>query len=270
MSSNFELALRLFEQGRTDLAEKELRRGLEANPGFATAHSFLGICLVRLGRVDEAVAEAEEGIRLKPNLAYSHFALACVLARKNLADCRRHAEEAIRLDPTRPYQFFLLSAISSDERRHQRSLDEAMQGLRLDPNHSGCASLRALALQRLGRKAEAEEAIMHALSRGPNNDFTHTAQGWRMLAKNRRKASRAAFLEALRINPENRWAQLGLRSTRQVAFVRVNCAIMLGVCILFLVFVNSSDMGIEARSNMNAILFLIGCLFSWGLLCKPR
>jgi tetratricopeptide (TPR) repeat protein len=75
-------------------------------------------------------------------------------------------------------------------------------------------SLRALALQRLGRKQEAEAVIAQALMLGPNNDFTHTAQGWRLLQKHKPKAARDHFLEALRINPQNRWARSGLASAR--------------------------------------------------------
>ncbi len=48
----------------------------------------------------------------------------------------------------------------------------------------------------------------------PNNDFTHTAQGWRLLEKKDRKAARQHFLEALRVNPENRWAASGLQRLR--------------------------------------------------------
>lgn len=270
MSSNYHSAVTLFRQGRADLAERALRRDLEINPQSSAAHSFLGICLARLRRLGEAVAEAEEGLRIDPGSAFSHFAMACVLVRMRSAESQRYVEKAISLDPTLPHQFFLLSAIHSDHRRHQESLNQALQGLRMDPNHSGCASLRALALQRLGRKREAEEAILHALSRGPNDDFTHAAQGWRLLAKNSRKGARAAFLEALRIDPENRWAQLGLRATRQLATLRWISAISLGQCLLFAFFVNSSNLSMEARSNMNGILFLIGCLCTFGFVWKPR
>jgi hypothetical protein len=55
---------------------------------------------------------------------------------------------------------------------------------------------------------------VQALRLDPNNDFTHTAQGWRLLQMNDRKAARAQFLEALRINPLNYWAQSWLASTK--------------------------------------------------------
>jgi Tfp pilus assembly protein PilF len=124
---------------------------------------------------------------------------------------RKDVEEAIRHDPTRADFFFLLSAISSDQRRPKESLFAAERGLQLDPIHTGCASLRALSLQRLGWKEEAAAVIAQALMLDPNNDFTHTAQGWRLLEKKDRKAARQHFLEALRVNSDNRWAASGLQ-----------------------------------------------------------
>jgi tetratricopeptide (TPR) repeat protein len=163
------------------------------------------------------MAAATAGLRLGPGLAFAHYARACVRVharerRKAIKD----VEEAIKIDPTRPNQFFLLAAIYSDQRRPKQSLAEAERGLKLDPTHTGCASLRALSLQRLGRKREAEAAIKNALMLDPSNDFTHTAQGWRLLQKYDRKTARQHFLEALRLNAENRWAQTGLAAARMI------------------------------------------------------
>jgi tetratricopeptide (TPR) repeat protein len=213
MPTHYDAAVNLVALSRYDLAERELQRSLAENPGHAASYSLLGICLSRLKRPREALAAVNEGLRLNPTLAFAHYARACVLAKAHKSTrARKDLEEAIRLDPTRPNQFFMLSAIYCDKRRPRKSLAEAERGLALDPNHSGCASLRALALQRLGRKKDAEAAIAHALMLGPNSDFTHTAQAWRLLQKHDQKGARRHFREALRINPENRWAQSGLKS----------------------------------------------------------
>jgi tetratricopeptide (TPR) repeat protein len=209
---SYDRALILVNQSRYDLAEQQLRRSVQENPEHAWSHALLAICLAHLKRPVEALGAANEGLRLSPTLAYTHYARACVLAKAAQSkQARKDVEEAIQLDPTRSEYFFLLSAIHSDQRRPKESLAAAERGLQLDPIHTGCASLRALSLQRLGWKEEAAAVIAQALMLDPNNDFTHTAQGWRLLEKKDRKAARQHFLEALRVNPENRWAASGLQ-----------------------------------------------------------
>jgi tetratricopeptide (TPR) repeat protein len=231
MTMSYDRALILVNQSRYDLAEQQLRRSVQENPEHAWSYSLLGICLAHLKRSVEALAAANEGLRLSPTLAYAHYARACVLAKAGQSKrARKDVEEAIRLDPIRPGFFFQLSAISSDQRRPKDSLAAAERGLQLDPIHTGCASLRALSLQRLGWKEEAAAVIAQALTLDPNNDFTHTAQGWRLLEKNDRKAARQHFLEALRVNPENRWAASGLQRLKS-ANAGLRFLILYGLCV---------------------------------------
>src|SRR4029077_10115328 len=47
-------------------AEREYRRAIEIDPGYATAHHWLAECLMFEGRFDEALAESERARRLDP------------------------------------------------------------------------------------------------------------------------------------------------------------------------------------------------------------
>jgi serine/threonine protein kinase/tetratricopeptide (TPR) repeat protein len=47
-------------------AEKEYRRAIELNPGYATAHHWYGVVLMFRGRLDEAIAELLRAIKLDP------------------------------------------------------------------------------------------------------------------------------------------------------------------------------------------------------------
>jgi tetratricopeptide (TPR) repeat protein len=230
----YDQAVNLVNQGRYDLAERQLRRSLEENPDHAASYALLGICLARLRRPQEALAAADQGVRLGPDSAFVHYAKACVRVHARQSKCAiKDVEEAIRIDPTRPNQFFLLAAIYSDLRYPRRSLAQAERGLELDPDHTGCASLRALALQRLGRKREADAAISLALTLDPASDFTHTAQGWRLLQKHQRKAASEHFLEALRINPANRWAQNGLSSVNWAIRAERSLILLMMIPVMF-------------------------------------
>lgn len=47
-------------------AEREFRRAVELNPNYATAHQWLGTCLVESGWIDEGVAESRRAVELDP------------------------------------------------------------------------------------------------------------------------------------------------------------------------------------------------------------
>jgi serine/threonine protein kinase/Flp pilus assembly protein TadD len=64
-------------------AEKELRRAIELNPSYATAHSWLFSCLIQQGRLDEAQTEIKRAHELDPVslIVNSVLAYASYLAR---------------------------------------------------------------------------------------------------------------------------------------------------------------------------------------------
>jgi Tfp pilus assembly protein PilF len=66
-------------------AEREFRRALELNPGYATAHYFYGFShLCPLGRLEEAVSEMKKAIELDPlsGIVNTNFGLTLYLARR--------------------------------------------------------------------------------------------------------------------------------------------------------------------------------------------
>jgi hypothetical protein len=86
----------------------------------------------------------------------------------------------------------------------------AEEGLALDPEHAGCTNLRAMALVKLGRTAEAGDTIDAALARVPETSATHANRGWTLLEQGKADAALGHFREALRLDPENEWARRGI------------------------------------------------------------
>ena len=129
--------------------------------------------------------------------------------RRRYPEARTAIEEAIRLDAADADYFALLSNIEFQEYRWQDSLSAAEQGLLFDAEHIGCTNLRAMALVKLGRKAEAGVTIDAALAKNPDNSITHANQGWTLLEKGDPKKALEHFREALRLDPENEWARRG-------------------------------------------------------------
>lgn len=211
MNPNLQRALLLFDQSRYEQAETELRQALASDPHEPYAHALLGLCLSHREQFKEATEEAQQAVHLAPDFAFAHYALANVLHQRNRDDeALPVITEALRLDSSEPSFFALLAMIQLNERHWQSALEAAEQGLRLDSEHTGCTNLRAIAMVKLGRKAEAGQTIDAALSRNPDNSLTHANQGWTLLEKGEPKKALEHFREALRLDPGNEWAQRGI------------------------------------------------------------
>jgi tetratricopeptide (TPR) repeat protein len=211
MGVHLERALILFEQSRFDLAEQEVRRDLESEPDNATAHALLSLCLAERGEHRQAMWTAQEAVTREPDLPFAHYALASILQdRERLDEASVAIEEAIRLDPKNTNFLAQLASIRLDQGRWPDVLEITEQGLRMDPEHVACINFRALALNRLGRAAEARAAIETALARDPLNAVTHANQGWACLERGDATQALEHFREALRLDAEFAMARHGI------------------------------------------------------------
>ena len=206
-----ERALLLHQQGRHELAERELRQHLASEPGDGFAHALLAINLLEQEQLDAAESAAREAIGNAPDVAFAHYALARVLSQRNREDEAVQAiREAIRIEPTDADYHGMLAAIEFDRRRWAEALAAAESGLQFDPEHVGCNNLRAMALVRLGRTVEAGATIESTLARNPEDAFSHANRAWTHLESGRRKEAMEHFRESLRLDPTNDWARAGL------------------------------------------------------------
>jgi tetratricopeptide (TPR) repeat protein len=211
MNAHLERGLLLYQQSRHELAEAELRQAISLEPHDSLGHALLALCLSQREQFQDATAEAQQAIHLQPDSSFAHYAHAHVLNDRNRPDEALPAiEEAIRLDSVDADYFALLAAIHFKERRWPKVLSAAEQGLQFDPEHLGCTNLRAMAMVKLGRRAEAGATIDAALAKNPESAVTHANQGWTLLEKGEPKQALEHFRESLRLDPENEWARQGI------------------------------------------------------------
>lgn len=211
MDKHFQRALVLLEQSRHDLAERELRQALAADPDHGMAHAYLALCLAERDELTQATEEARTAIRLAPEWPVAHATLAQVLARRNRHDEAVTAiQEALRLDPADADSFALLAAIRLEQRDWPAALKAAQQGLEHDAEHIGCNNFRAMALTKLGRAEEAGLTIASALARAPEDAYSHANQGWTYLHQRDTSKALEHFREALRLDPTMDYARAGM------------------------------------------------------------
>lgn len=201
----------LLDQGRYELAERELRRHLASHEDDAVARSLLAYSLWHLERNDEAEREARAAVAAMPDLAFAHYHLALVLDhRERLDEAVKAVGQALRLDPEDADHYALLASLRTQQRRWQEALEAAEKGLALEPEHLGSANLRAMALTQLGRADEAHEILDDALAQDPENDLTHANRGWTLLRQGKPREALGHFKEALRLDPTSEFARAGI------------------------------------------------------------
>ena len=211
MDKHYQQATVLLEQGRHDLAAEKFRLALADDPENGPGHAMLALCLCAQDQFLEATQEAQTAIRLAPDFSLAHSVLARALLNRNRPDeAERAVREAIRLDPEGAEHYSLLAAIRFQRRDWEGTLRAADDGVALDAEHVGCNNLRAMALVKLGRSAEADTTLESTLARDPENALSHANQGWALLHQGQTKKALEHFREALRLEPGMEFARAGI------------------------------------------------------------
>ena len=211
MNAEIERAQLLINQSRFEMAEKELRSAAAQNPEDFRVHALLAYCLLRLGRHGEALSEAEIAISKEPGAPYPQYMRALILVETGKrAEAKIAVREAIRLDPSDADHFALLGGIHLDDKSWAEALKSAESALVLDAEHVQGANVRAAALVKLGRGAEAGRTLDAALAREPESAVTHANMGWTLLERGDHAKAQEHFREALRLAPQQEWAREGI------------------------------------------------------------
>lgn len=219
MSGHLHRGVLLLQQGKAALAESEFRAAIAESPDDPVPHALLSLCLSERALNAEATEEAERAIVLGPDLASGHAALARALLNRNRADeAEGPAREAARLDPSDADHRALLSWILFRRERWDEALAAADSGLELDAEHDVCRNLRAMALVKLGRRDEAGRTLDGGIEKNPEDALTHANQGWLLLERRDPRQALVHFREALRLDPNNEFAQAGLVEALKARF----------------------------------------------------
>jgi Flp pilus assembly protein TadD len=205
---------RLLLNGRPDLAEPYLRKGLAVSPGNAVGHACLAESLLGRRAIPDARSEALTSISLAPEACVGHAVLAGVEVE---AGRWRQAEaairDAIRLHPEEPDHYGVLAFALLQQGRPGRALAAVSHGLGRKPNDPMVLNVRALALADLGRIGEARDVLRGALVSRPESAILHCNLAFVLISHGEPEAAREAAREALRLDPTSEIAQRNLRAS---------------------------------------------------------
>ena len=113
-------------------AEKELRRAIEINPGYVTAHQWRASCVAATGRIAEALAECEEALRLDPlSLVVSMSYAGILWFAHRWEQQMQQAQKTLELDPTFAGGHLFLARAYEGKAMHEAAIGALQEGLKL-------------------------------------------------------------------------------------------------------------------------------------------
>jgi Tfp pilus assembly protein PilF len=202
----------LFDLKRPELAEKELRRALAANPSDAYAQTTLAHALGTLRRLEEAETAIAEAIRLAPDYAYAHRIRAWLCQLRGQYDAAAAAyREAQRLDPSDLAAYRGLAEVLYSQRQYGEALNVADEALALRADDALALNRRARALTMLNRLDEAQAAIGEALRIDPSSAVCHITQGWIWSRRSCTLRALRSYRTALQLDPADDWSRGEMR-----------------------------------------------------------
>ncbi|PYR88451.1 MAG: hypothetical protein DMF84_28050 [Acidobacteria bacterium] len=141
-------------------AETEFRRGMELNPGYATAHHWYAWHLSVLGKNSEAIAELKKAQTLDPLSLIINADLAELLLIAHLTDeSIQQSRKTIEMDVNFPLAHNQLAVAYLQGQRHDEAIAELQKAVRLSAGSPTCVANLARAFAVSGRRNEALQLL---------------------------------------------------------------------------------------------------------------
>jgi tetratricopeptide (TPR) repeat protein len=153
--------------GRSDEAERIIRKRLEQNPNDVAARVLLSQSLLQNRQTQEATDEARKAVRAAPNNADAQMALAAALlqnARFSVPEeARTAAERAVQLAPKLARARVQLAEVYLADKKDSQAQITAEEAIKLEPRGSAGYFIKALALNSQKDYAAAAAAAESAI-----------------------------------------------------------------------------------------------------------
>jgi serine/threonine protein kinase/Tfp pilus assembly protein PilF len=141
-------------------ADREFRRAIELNPGYARAHAFYGYLLYRLGRFEEAIAEEKRGVEIDPLSLLDNRVLG-----QSFYFARRYDQaieqfrKTLELDPNFAGGHTFLGEAYLQKSMYKEGIAEIEKELVISPGNTLDLSELGHAYAVAGRRAEAQKVL---------------------------------------------------------------------------------------------------------------
>ncbi len=213
---------RLLEQARLLLrvkrfpdAKQKLYEVLASDPFHMQALYLLATACVNSGELEEGDEVISACIQKYPEYADA-FSLKAHICnqQQDFANGIKMIDEAIRLFPFNSNYFLIKASIYQRTGKVKKAIGFVDEGLQLNPGNQHLLQQKAILLHQL-HDVRAEKFLSDAMMIEPEMERNFGIKGLMHLEKNELDAAESNFLEALRIEPENRDYLTGLLTIKK-------------------------------------------------------
>jgi TolB-like protein/DNA-binding winged helix-turn-helix (wHTH) protein/Tfp pilus assembly protein PilF len=185
-------------------AEKEFRRAIDLNPGYATAHHWYAWHLSLMGRHRDAIAEMRKARSVDPLSLIINADLAEILLIAHFDDeSMQQSRRTIDMDPDFALAHNQLAEASLRKQMRDDAVREFQTAFRLSPGSPLYAANLARAYASSGKRADAEQ-LLQRLKEGASAAYSNAAEVAMVYAALGDKNQAMAWLErgfSERFNP---------------------------------------------------------------------
>jgi len=141
-------------------AEREFRRGIALNPGYATGHQWYAWHLTALGRNDEAIAEMKKAEDLDPlSLIISAELAEEFLIAHRYDEAIKQSRKTMAFDPFFAVAHFELGQVFVQQRMYNEAIAELQKAIELSAGSTTFRSNLAYAYAESGKREEASKIL---------------------------------------------------------------------------------------------------------------
>jgi TolB-like protein/DNA-binding winged helix-turn-helix (wHTH) protein/Flp pilus assembly protein TadD len=176
-------------------AEKEFRRAIDLNPGYATAHHWYAWHLILMGRHADAIAEMRTARSLDPLSLIINADLAEILLIAHFYDeSMQQSRKTIEMDPDFALAHNQLAEAYLQQQKHEDAIAEFKKAVQLSAGSPICTANLARAYASSGRSADAKQ-LLTDLKKGANAAYSNAAEIAMVYGALGDKAQAMAWLE---------------------------------------------------------------------------
>ena len=206
----------LFQAGKLPEAAERIRASLKLEPGSADAWSNLALVLDSAGRGEAAVNALKEAAKLAPNAPEIRANLAAgELGLGRIADAEASARAAIAADPSYAAGWHNLALALQPQGRALEALDAAGRAVGASPAEPAYAGLKAQLEIAAGMMARARSTLDAALARKPQSAALRLELAGLLEREGDLDGALAAYADAMRLEPGHGAALSQLMFLRQ-------------------------------------------------------
>ncbi|HWY85712.1 MAG TPA: tetratricopeptide repeat protein [Gemmataceae bacterium] len=204
IADSFARALRHHQSGDLVQAETLYRQIIQADPGHAGAHLYLGLIEHAAGRHDTSIELIRRAGILDPKDAECHFNLGVIFMNLGKADeAIACFGQALRLNPRHARANNNLGIILKSQGHMARAAECFRQALRANPRHAHAHNNLGNTLREQGKLTEAIACYRQALECGPNLADVANNLGNALKQDGQAAEAIACYRQAVRNNPRH-------------------------------------------------------------------